>query len=341
MDIRPLIEKRKEDMLKIGVVGAGHLGKIHLKCIQNLAEQYQLVGFFDSNPETNRSVAKTFQVPSFESYDSLIAACDVIDIVAPTSFHFELAMKAVSAGKHLFIEKPIVSLPDEAKTLVHAAKQKGIKVQVGHVERYNPAFLAMKEMDLQPMFIEAHRLAPFNPRGTDVSVVLDLMIHDLDIVLNIVKSPVTNLHASGVSVVSKESDICNARLQFENGCVANLTASRISLKQMRKLRIFQPNAYVSMDFLEKESQIIQLKEEAPEHGNAFELPLDSGTKWLDVQIPEALPVNAIEEELKSLHRSIMMDVEPEVTASDAAEALQLAFRILDAIQSQQKGSIKA
>ncbi len=314
-------------MLKIGVLGVGHLGKIHLNCIKQI-EDYHLVGFYDVDRDLAQSLSLETKIRCFDSVDELIRESDVIDIVTPTNTHFDLAMQCLQAQKHIFIEKPIAAEPDQANALIAEAAKMSCKIQVGHVERYNPAFVAMQKMDLQPMFIEAHRLAPFNPRGTDVSVVLDLMIHDLDILLHIVKSEVVELHASGVSVVSEEADICNARLQFANGCVANLTASRISLKQMRKIRIFQPNAYVSMDFLEKESQIIQLSESPPaEDVVAMELPVNGGTKWLGIEIPEVKPVNAILEELKSFHHSIVNDTEPGVTAQDAADALALAFRI--------------
>lgn len=331
MDIRRLIDKGNPFMLKIGVVGVGHLGKIHLKCIRNLPDRYELAGFFDTNAETANKVELEFGICSFPDLDALINVCDVVDIVAPTSAHFQVAMQAISAGKHLFIEKPIASTPGQADEIVRSAREKGVKVQVGHVERFNPAFLALSHVQLNPMFIEAHRLAPFNPRGTDVSVVLDLMIHDLDIVLSLVQSPVRQVHASGVPIVSKEADICNARIEFENGCVANVTASRVSLKQMRKLRLFQSSAYVSMDFLEKEAQIIQLRDAEPAGGGAFELPLEQGTKWLEMDIPEIQPVNAIEEELKGLHSSIVHNEPPAVTAEEAADALRLAYRIADAM----------
>ncbi len=318
-------------MLKIGVVGVGHLGKIHLKCIQNLPDKYALAGFYDTSEETSAEVEAAFQVRSFPDLDALIEASDVIDIVAPTSAHFPIAMQAIRAGKHVFIEKPIVSDPREAAQIVAAGKEFDVKIQVGHVERFNPAFLALQHVRLDPMFIEAHRLAQFNPRGTDVSVVLDLMIHDLDIVLSLVKSPVRDVHASGVPIVSREADICNARIAFENGCVANVTASRVSMKNMRKLRLFQTNAYVSMDFLKKESQIIQLRDEQPADGSGLELPLKENRKWLVMQVPEIQPVNAIEEELKGLHHSITHNEKPAVTAAEATRALNLAHRILDAM----------
>ena len=241
-------------MLKIGVLGVGHLGRIHLKCIE-LVDELELVGFFDPNEKNASTALKNHKIQRFDSLEDLIAAVDMVDIVTPTTTHFRLAKKSIEAGKHVFIEKPVTNTISEAEELLSLAKEMNVKVQVGHVERFNPAFLSLKDTDLKPMFIEAHRLAMFNPRGTDVSVVLDLMIHDLDIVLSLVDSEVKGVHASGVNVVSDSPDIANVRLEFENGCVANLTASRISMKQMRKVRLFQPDAYISLDFLEKNTLI--------------------------------------------------------------------------------------
>ena len=241
-------------MLKIGVLGAGHLGEIHIKCIK-LIEQYDLVGFFDPAEETAREVEAEMGIKSFDSLDSLIDAVDVVDIVTPTIRHFECASKALLKRKHVFIEKPIVATPDEANALKVLADEAGVKVQVGHVERFNPAFIAAEPFISSPLFVEAHRLAIFNPRGTDVPVVLDLMVHDLDILLSIVKSPVSHISANGVSIVSPTPDITNARIEFENGTVANLTASRLSMKNMRKTRIFQRDAYITIDFLDKVAEI--------------------------------------------------------------------------------------
>ena len=274
-------------MLKIGVLGTGHLGKIHLKCIGLLPEVYQLMGFFDPNPSTAEQVASSFGLHAFPTYEALLEAVDVVDIVAPTIVHFELAQKAIKAGKHVFIEKPITHTLAEAKGLIDLQHEFGVKIQVGHVERFNPALLAVGDLSLSPMFIEGHRLATFNPRGTDVSVIHDLMIHDLDILLNLVPSEVKTVSASGVAVVSDQTDIANARIEFENGCVANLTASRISMKQMRKIRLFQKDAYISLDFLEKQAQIIRLYDyegvtsgeiKVPSESNLMELETPKGKK---------------------------------------------------------------
>ncbi len=321
--------------LKIGLVGTGHLGKIHLKCIL-ASDKYELVGFYDANSDVRQAIEKEFNVKAFDEVEILINAVDVVDIVTPTPFHYELAKKAIALGKHLFIEKPVTSTPDEARELQSLSKEKNIKIQVGHVERFNPAFLALKDVSLNPIFIEAHRLATFNPRGTDVSVVLDLMIHDLDLLLSIVKSPVVGIHASGVALVSHHADICNARIEFENGCVANLTASRISLKQMRKLRIFQPDAYLSLDFLEKEAQVIRLHDESnlsEERRNEL-MPLETakGKKFIELNSPKIEPTNAIQMELESLATAIWNNEDPIVDIEDGMAALELAHMIHDEVK---------
>ena len=235
-------------MLKIGVLGAGHLGKIHLRLIKEIP-QYELVGFYDPNPESAAKVSEEYETHAFESVQALIDACDVIDIVTPTLSHYECAAQAIKNSRHIFIEKPVTNTIEEAKSLMHLAEEANVKVQVGHVERFNPAFTAAQPYFNKPMFIEGHRLAQFNPRGTDVSVVLDLMIHDIDIILSVVKSNIKRISASGVAVVSDTPDIANARIEFDNGCVANLTASRISMKNMRKSRFFPKRRLLGSRFL--------------------------------------------------------------------------------------------
>jgi predicted dehydrogenase len=322
-------------MLKIGVLGTGHLGKIHLKCIQLAADSYELVGFHDPDPATAAKVAAEFGITAFPSVESLMDAVEVIDIVTPTIAHFELARQALLKKKHIFIEKPLTHTLEEAEALVKLQAGSGVKVQVGHVERFNPALLALDNMPLNPMFIEAHRLAMFNPRGTDVSVVLDLMIHDLDILLSMVPSEVKHISASGVPVVSDTPDIANARIEFENGCVANLTASRISIKQMRKVRLFQQDAYISLDFLDKQAQIIRLFDQfAPDlpHTDLMELDTPRGKKLLQMQAPNIEPVNAIKLELESLASSIRQDREPPVSIQDGYKALRLAYAIIEEIE---------
>ena len=258
-------------MLKAGVLGAGHLGKIHLKLLQQ-STSYTLVGFYDANQQAAKTIEQTLGYKSFPTMETLIEACDMIDVVTPTIQHFKCAEKVITAGKHLFIEKPITHTVAEADMIRDLAKKHRVKGQVGQVERFNPAFMAVNHMIDKPMFIEAHRLAEFNPRGTDVSVVLDLMIHDIDAILSVVKSNVKKVHASGVSVISETPDIANARIEFENGCVANLTASRISMKKMRKARFFQKDAYISVDFLEKKCEVVKMKD-APKTPDDFAMVL--------------------------------------------------------------------
>lgn len=323
-------------MLKIGVIGAGHLGKIHLKCLLDLQEQYQFAGFFDIDAEAALAASQQFGIQAFSNYEALLDAVDVVDIVTPTTTHFELAMAAIQRGKHLFIEKPVTQTVAEAQSLIAAAKLHGVTVQVGHVERFNPAMLAVRGVAMYPMFIEAHRLANFNPRGTDVPVVLDLMIHDIDIVLSLVKSPVKTVSASGVAVVSDSPDIANARIEFENGCVANLTASRISMKQMRKVRLFQKDAYISLDFLEKSAQVVRMHEPGnePQGIPSFELETPGGTRVISMEVPPAEPVNAIREELKAFATSILWGEKPTVTLEDGATALEVAWRVMNEIESR-------
>jgi len=260
-------------MLNVGVLGAGHLGKIHLKLLQQ-SGKYNLVGFFDPIDENANKVVNEFGYNKFNSVKELIAAVDVVDIVTPTLSHYDCAKQALTMGKHIFIEKPITKTIEQADELIQLAKTNKLKGQIGHVERFNPAYTAVKDAIHNPMFIETHRLAEFNPRGTDVPVVLDLMIHDIDIILNQVKSEVKHISASGVSVLSETPDIANARIEFENGCVANLTASRISLKNMRKARFFQKDAYITVDFLEKKSELVRMKD-VPENPDEFAMILQN------------------------------------------------------------------
>ena len=325
-------------MLKIGLLGVGHLGKIHLKCIQ-MVEAFDFVGFYDPDTETATEIAKQSGIKKWDDVDELLEAIDILDIVTPTVTHFELALKAIKKGKHVFIEKPLTQTISEAEQLLEASKSMGVKVQVGHVERFNPAILALSDIHLQPMFIEAHRLATFNPRGTDVSVVLDLMIHDLDLVLNLVKSKIKHISASGVAVVSKTPDISNARLEFENGCVANLTASRISMKQMRKLRLFQKDAYISLDFLEKNAQVIRMYDQndpVPGTGNTLELHTEEGVKLVHLEMLETEAVNAIKMELETFAESINNDTDPIVSIEDGYNALKVAHLIIDQIAERNR-----
>jgi len=317
-------------MLKAGVLGAGHLGKIHLKLLQ-LSEKYELVGFYDPSKENAAKVAAEFGYTSFNSVEELIDNVEVVDIVTPTLSHFDCAKMAIDKGCHVFIEKPITNTVLEAEAIRTLASQKHIKGQVGHVERFNPAFTSVKQAIGTPMFIETHRLAEFNPRGTDVPVVLDLMIHDIDIILSVVNSEVKNVYASGVSVISDTPDIANARIEFENGCVANLTASRISMKNMRKSRFFQKDAYISVDFLEKKAEVVRMKD-APEKPDEFAMILQNAEgvkKQIYFDNPEVTENNAILDELESFANAIENDTTPIVTLSQGTNALRVAQQIID------------
>ncbi len=326
-------------MLKMGLLGVGHLGKIHLKCIRLAKEHYNLIGFYDADREMARRVAEEFHLPSFDSPEALIAAADVVDVVTPTPTHFALVKMALQGGCHVFVEKPLTETLEEAEELIELAKATGKVVQVGHVERFNPALLALGDLKVKPYFIEAHRLAMFNPRGVDVSVVLDLMIHDLDIILKLADDEVSEVRASGVAVVSDQPDIVNARIEFKGGAVANLTASRISLKNMRKVRLFQPDAYISLDFLEKESQIVRLFDAdaagIPEEGQQFPLNTPKGPRIIHVDQPESGPINAIQMELESLANSINEGKPAAVSIEDGYRALALAHRISAAVAEHQ------
>jgi len=317
-------------MLKAGVLGAGHLGKIHLRLL-NQSEKYNLVGFYDADSNNAKKVAEEFGYTYFDTIEGLIDAVDVVDIVTPTLSHYDCAKLAIAKGKHIFIEKPITNTVEEAEHIRELLAEHDLRGQVGHVERFNPAFLAIKDKLENPMFIETHRLAEFNPRGTDVPVVLDLMIHDIDIILSVVKSKVVNVQASGVSVISNSPDIANARLEFENGCVANLTASRISLKNMRKTRFFQKDAYISVDFLEKACEVVKMKD-APEKPGDFDMILQNAEgikKQIYFDNPDVAGNNAILDELETFADAINNNTKPVVTLHDGTEALRVATQIIN------------
>ena len=317
-------------MLKVGVLGAGHLGKIHLRLL-NQSSKYELVGFYDPFKENAEKVSAEFGYKSFDTISDLIAAVDVVDIVTPTLSHYHCAVDAIKAGKHIFLEKPISNTVEEAEHIIQLAKEYNIKGQVGHVERFNPAFKAVKDKIHNPMFIETHRLAEFNPRGTDVPVVLDLMIHDIDAILSVVKSPVKNIHATGTAVISDSPDIANARIEFENGCVANVTSSRISMKNMRKARFFQKDAYISVDYLDKICEVVKMKD-APEVPGDFDLILQNAEgvkKQIYFDNPSVESNNAILDELETFADAINNNTTPIVTLEDGTEALRIAYRIIN------------
>lgn len=318
-------------MLKVGVFGAGHLGKFHINNWKEISG-IEITGFYDPNDEVANEVSKKYNLQRFSDIESLLNACDIADIIAPTNFHFELCEQAIRKGKHVFVEKPLANTMHEAKELVKLVKESNIKLQVGHVERFNPAFLAIQNLHLSPMFIEVHRLAQFNPRGTEVSVILDLMIHDIDIILSLVKSEVKNISASGVAVMTDTPDIASVRIEFNNGCVANLTSSRISMKKMRKMRIFQKDAYIGIDFLNKKTEIIKLKTPEDIDAFAFDIETNNGKKTIAIANPLIPEVNAIKAELEKFRDAIINNTVPVVSEVDGFRAMDVAHHILQKIK---------
>ena len=317
-----------EKRLKAGVLGAGHLGKIHLRLLHQ-SEKFDLIGFYDENQSVREDITKEYGFKAFESVAALIDAVEVVDIVTPTLYHHKLAKQAIEEGKHIFIEKPITQTVAQAEELIALADKNNVLGQVGHVERFNPAFLAVKDHINDSMFIETHRLAEFNPRGTDVPVVLDLMIHDIDTVLSVVDSPVKNISASGVSIISETPDIANARIEFENGCVANLTASRISLKNMRKARFFQKDAYISIDYFAKKVEVVKMHD-APEEVGDFDMVLENAEgkkKRIYFDNPEVPEVNAILMELECFADAIVNGTAVIVPLTQGKNALDVALQI--------------
>lgn len=321
-------------MLRVGVIGVGHLGKFHLNNWKEI-EDVSITGFYDPDEANAKSVAAKYALKRYTDVESLMDECDAVDIVAPTIFHFEICALALRKGKHVFVEKPLANTMEEARTLVKLAKESNVKFQVGHVERFNPAFLALKNYELKPMFIEVHRLAQFNPRGTDVSVILDLMIHDIDIILSLVKSNVNYISANGVAVMSDTPDIANVRIEFDNGCVANLTSSRISMKKMRKMRIFQKDAYIGIDFLDKKAEIIKLNEPGDKNVFTFDIDTNKGKKTIAIASPAIEEVNAIKMELETFKNAILNNTETPVTVMDGFGAMEVAHQILEKISSLQ------
>lgn len=317
-------------MIKIGVIGAGHLGKFHLNNWLEI-EGVTVSGFCDTDDANSKIVEEKYKIKRFSTPEELLEHCDAVDIVAPTTFHYDLCALAIRKGKHVFVEKPLTNTMDEAKALLKLAKESNLRFQVGHVERFNPAFTALDNYNLEPKFIEVHRLAQFNPRGTDVSVILDLMIHDIDIILHLVKSNVSYISANGVAVLSDTPDIANVRIEFDNGCVANLTSSRISMKKMRKMRLFQKDAYIGIDFLEKKTEII--KQNMPGDKNVFTFDIDTGKgkKTVAIANPVVKDVNAMKAELTAFRDAVKNNTETPVTVLDGYRAMDVAHQILGKI----------
>lgn len=318
-------------MLKVGVFGVGHLGKFHLNNWKEI-KVAELVGFYDPNDEIAHEVIEKYKIDRYSDPESLIDACDIIDIVAPTPLHFSLCEKAIRKGKHVFVEKPLANTMEEARQLVKLVRESNVKLQVGHVERFNPAYLALENTTLNPLFIEVHRLAQFNPRGTEVSVILDLMIHDIDIILSLVKSEVKSISASGVAVMTDTPDIASVRIEFNNGCVANLTSSRISMKKMRKMRLFQKDAYIGIDFLNKKAEIIKLKTPQDIDVFAFDIETPNGKKTIALSNPAVPEVNAIKLELEKFCEAILSNTPTRVSEVDGFRAMDIAHQILQKIK---------
>ena len=325
-------------MLKIGIFGVGHLGKFHISNWQTIAN-VSIVGFYDPNDTNAEEAIKKFGIKRFDDMSSLLDAVDAVDIITPTQFHFPVCEAALRKSKHVFVEKPLANNMDQARQLIKLVEEAKVKFQVGHVERFNPAFQALKNKELNPMFIEVHRLAQFNPRGTEVSVILDLMIHDIDIILHLVKSQVKNISASGVAVMTDTPDIANVRIEFYNGCVANLTSSRISMKKMRKIRLFQKDAYIGIDFLEKKTEIIKLKTEEDEDLFSFDIETPNGLKTIAVENPEVGEQNAIKAELTAFRDAVINDTPTVVSEHDGFIAMEVAHQILEKI-GRQRGQEK-
>ena len=323
--------------LKVGVIGTGHLGKLHTKMFKSI-DNCELIGIYDSNPEQAKAVSTEFNVLSTSSVEELLKKVDAVSIAATTTVHHELAKKCFEYGVHTFIEKPITVTIKEAEELVEISEMKKLNLQVGHIERFNPALVSMEKYINDPKFIQTDRLAQFNPRGTDVAVVLDLMIHDIDIILSLVKSDVVDVQANGVAVVSDHLDIANARLQFANGAVANVTASRISQKKLRKMRIFQQDSYVALDFITGVAEAYRLlPPDAPVEPTLIsfgEIGVGDKRKKLVYEQPEQKELNALQYQLQLFVNSVINKTKPVVSGVDGLRALKVAQLIIQKIEGQ-------
>lgn len=321
--------------VKIGVVGTGHLGKIHTKLFKEV-ENCELIGIYDQDFERAKEVGKEFKVKAFDDLEKLLDEIDAVDIVATTSAHYDLVKKAFAKNKNVFVEKPITKQIWEAEELIKIAEEKKLTFQVGHIERFNPALISLEKYNLNPLFVQTDRLAQFNPRGTDVAVVLDLMIHDIDIILSLVKSEVKSVSASGVPVVSDTLDIANARIEFENGAVANVTASRISQKKMRKMRMFQRDTYISLDFTTGVSEVFRLLPHDQKPKGLFksfgEIGIGDKKKIVAYEQPKFKEVNALKLELELFVDAILKGATPIVSGKDGLKALRVAEMIIAKIE---------
>ena len=320
-----------EQTIKIGVIGVGYLGEFHVQQLKTIPD-INVIGISDLNSERGNAISEKHGVPFYKNQDELIKSCDGLIISTPTSSHYDIALHALNANKHVFIEKPITSTVDQANNLIQIANDNNLMIQVGHIERFNPAFILLKEKHMTPQFIEIHRLASFKSRGHDTSVVLDLMIHDIDIILAIIDSEIIDIQANGVNVITSETDIANARITFENGCIVNLTASRISLKEMRKMRIFQQNSYVNIDFLNKIMEEYEVADNQNSDGNTQVFPYDDqGNKFIQYSKNEGEQHNALQEELKHFINSIQSNTQPTINGIVGRDALNVALIIQEKI----------
>jgi predicted dehydrogenase len=326
----------QEKPVDIGVIGAGHLGRYHIECLKRI-DGFSLAGFYDIDTARSKEISEKYDIPCFDHVAGLLDQVEAICIVTPTVTHYDLAIQAIDAGKHVFVEKPLSDLPESSRRLADKLVSRNLIGRVGHVERYNPAFIAAQRMGIdKPVFIEAHRLAPFNVRGMDVPVIMDLMIHDIDLVLSMVHSDIDHIEANGVGVAGRSADICNARITFKNDTVANLTASRISLKQMRKLRLFQRDQYMAIDFLNHEVQVVKLLHTEPGDVLTMKLDLPDGTRWIAADNPTVEKHNAIELELREFCDAICQMSTQGVSFDQGARAVEVAALIMDQIKKHEK-----
>jgi len=329
---------------KVGVVGVGHLGNHHTRILSQVREA-ELVGVNDIDPEKGRRVAQAHGTKSFESLDQLLDQTDAISLVVPTTAHHALAKRVLESGNDLLIEKPITETVEQAEKLVKLAQKRKAILQVGHIERFNPALQAIEKRKVDPRFIESHRMAQFNPRGTDVAVILDLMIHDIDLILSLVKSRLSSIEAVGVPVIAESQDICNARLGFENGCVANVTASRISAKPLRKMRLFEKDSYLSLDFLNKSAEIYRLvnasqipRDEDGKKTVVGTIPVEEVGKTIIYERPKTDDKDMLTSEIESFLHAVRTRSRPKVSGEDGKRALEVALKIRDKAEEHKKRS---
>ena len=303
--------------IKFGVIGVGHLGNFHAQQLKKI-HTVRLVGVFDLNSSLCKKAAKKYDVFAFNNINDILNNCDAVSVVTPTPSHYKVAKAALQSRCHVFIEKPFAHKIIEAEEIVSLANKYNVKLQIGHIERFNPAYRAFCKTLRKPLFIESHRLSPFNIRGSDVAVILDLMIHDIDLVLDLVQDEVININASGASVVSSFVDLANARLTFNNGVVANLTASRVSDKQMRQLRIFEKNCYSALDL----------------HVPAIKCLTVNDKKEIKNSLIKVKKENALFLELQSFVQSIITDTKTLVSGEEGLNALKIAIKIQKIIEKQ-------